>query len=270
MTVRRIAVVVSTLLVVLGLAAPSWAQYPPQQPTCQVNQTTASPGDQITVSGDNWQPNGPMGIRIRFRQDNVSQEYGPFPIDSSGHFSAQITVPMNAQDGPAKIAVGGPDQTGERTQCNLSITITGGGPGPGTGTFCEIDDATPAPGQEVKVTGRKWEPKSTVTVRFVQDANNQVMGTANVNGAGRFAKHLAIPADADPGPAQVRVEGTDENGDPATCVINITVSASASARSMSVAAPFTPATVALLLGTVGTVLVTRRRRTRALVRSSAR
>jgi hypothetical protein len=262
--VRRVAAVVSPLLLLLALSTPAWAQYPPAQPTCQVNKTTAAPGEDVTVSGDDWQASSQ--VLIRFHQNKVSQEYGPFPTDGTGHFSANITIPLEAQNGPARIAVGGPNQSGKRVSCEVDITIQTGGGGGGNGTVCDIDDATPAPGQSVKVNGRKWQPQSTVTIRFAQGANNQVMGTAEVNGSGRFAKNTTIPPSAQPGPAQVRVDGTDENGDPQTCVIAIEVSASSSARSMAVAPPFTPASIALLLGTVGTIAVVRRRRTRALVR----
>jgi hypothetical protein len=94
------------------------------------------------------------------------------------------------------------------------------------------------------------------------------MATANVNGAGRFAKQAVIPADADPGPAQIHVRGTDSNGDEATCVISITVTASSTAAGFSVADPLTPGSLALLVGTVGVVAASRRRRSRALVRSA--
>jgi hypothetical protein len=259
-------VITGAILAVLAMAFPAHAQYPPQEPTCQVSKTVVAPGESIQVSGDNWEQSS--AVEVRFRQDPHSQEFGPFPTDADGSFSATITIPIDAEDGPARIVVGGPDQDGKRTRCFVEITVDSGGPPPPPGdrTVCEIDDVTPAPGQTVKVSGRKWLEKSTVDIEFVQDASSEPMGTANVNGAGRFGKHVPIPEDAQDGSATVRVTGQDESGDPTECRIEIVVTSSSTAAGFALVRPVTPASLMLLLGTALVILISRRRHARALLR----
>ncbi|MCA1726428.1 MAG: hypothetical protein LC722_01865, partial [Actinobacteria bacterium] len=151
-----------------------------------------------------------------------------------------------------------------RTSCVVVITITDGSGGSPSGVSCAVSDSTPAEGQTIKVTGRKWLPRSTVTISFVQDGRRQAQTTARVYDDGRFSKQLTIPQSAHDGPAQIRVEGRDRNNVPRTCTVNITVTSSSSAAGFSPVTPVTPATLALLLGTVGIVVMSRRRRARAL------
>ena len=196
---RRLGAALTGVLIVLAAAAPAWAQYPPNAPTCQVNDTTVTPGQTVQVSGQNWQESS--SVEIRFRQGNDDQRYGPFPTDSQGSFSAPITIPADPEDGPAQIVVGGNDQDGRpRHICRIQITVDadGGGPPPPGTPVCSVDDATPAPAQTIGVRGRHWLPKSRVSIRFVQGARNQLLVTAPVNGAGRFAKSASIPPDASP------------------------------------------------------------------------
>lgn len=262
---RKRLAIVAAVVAVLMTAIPAWAQYPPEQPTCQVNQTVVSPGESVEVSGDNWQENS--SVQVRFHQRNVNQEYGPFPTDSDGSFSATITIPLEAQDGPAQIAVGGPDQSGERARCVVQVTVDTGSP-PGDRTRCSVDDATPAPGQTVKVNGQRWLPQSTVEIEFSQGGSSEHLATATVNRGGRFAKQVVIPEDAQDGEAQIVVRGQDEDGDPTECRIAIVVESSSTAASgFALARPATPATIALLLGTALVVLIGRRRHTRALLRT---
>lgn len=265
---RRHVAVVAAIVAVLATAVPAWAQYPPVQPTCQVSKTVVAPGETIQVSGQNWESNS--SVEVRFRQPKVTEEYGPFPTDADGSFSASITIPLEAEDGSARIIVGGPNQSGHRARCVAQITVDSGGPPPPPGdrTECGISDRTPAPGQDVKVNGSRWLPRSTVEIEFSQGASTEPLATANVNGSGRFAKRVTIPEDAQDGEAQVIVRGQNENGDPTECRITIEVTSSSSAASgFALARPATPATIALLLGTALVVLIGRRRHTRALLRA---
>lgn len=271
MLVRRLVPFASVVIVLL-IAAPARAQYPPpEQPTCEVNKTVVSPGESVTVSGDNWQPNS--AVEVRFRQGpapgrpEVERRYGPFPTDSTGHFSAQITIPENAHDGPAQIVVGGPDSEGRRHICRVNVTVQEDGDGGGepTDPDCSINDRTPTPGQTTKVTGQDWRPGSAVTVHFRQGGEERMVSDTFVNGAGRFATSAQVPHDAEPGPAQMVVRGQDRAGDPKTCVIQIEVVPAGSPAGFELAGPVTPGTLALLLGTAGVIWAARRRRTRALL-----
>lgn len=257
------------IIAVAATAMPAWAQYPPQRPTCQVDRTVVEPGDEVQVTGQGWQENS--SVRIRFRQDPVTREYGPFPTDDQGNFSARIRIPENAREGEARIVVGGPDQNGRRTTCTVRITVSRDGTPPPpprdeTIPICAVDDATPAPGQTLKVYGRQWLPRSTVEIHFHQEGRTEHLATANVNPAGRFAKASEVPEDAEEGPAEIVVTGRDKHGRPAQCRIEITVTSSSSNAAFAVEPPLSPGAVVLLAGTAGVVALSRRRRARALAR----
>jgi hypothetical protein len=120
--------------VVLAAAGPAIAGYPPQQPTCQVSDTTVVPGQQITVSGDNWlagdtvalnffqtQPPGPGTVSL-----------GSATTDINGHFAKLVTIPVNAAPGTALISGEGHDKAGEPVQCDPAVlqVLTSGGSTP--------------------------------------------------------------------------------------------------------------------------------------------
>ncbi len=263
---RRVGALVALVLVLTAFAAPARAQYPPQRPTCQVNDSTVAPGQTVQVSGQNWQSSSQ--VHIRFRQGNDDQIYGPFPTDAQGSFSASVTIPADARPGPARLVVGGPDQNGKRTICRIQITVQDGGgePPPPGGARCSVNDSTPAPGQSgVNVQCRHLLPRSEATIHFVQDGSSEQIATVIVNGAGRFGKSVSIPTDAHDGPAEIVVNATDEDGEPIEVRIQITVDSSGQLASLTVPGPLTPGTLALLLGTVLVVFVGARRRSRELL-----
>ncbi len=263
---RRVGALVAVVLVVFALATPAWAQYPPQPPTCQVNDTTVAPGQTVQVSGQNWDSSSE--VHIRFRQGNDDQVYGPFPTNAQGSFSTNVTIPSDAQPGPARLVVGGPDQTGRRAICRVEVTVDEDGgepPSPGS-AVCNVNDATPAPGQSgVNVQCRRLLPKSEATISFVQGSSSEHLAVATVNGGGRIGKSVSIPVDASDGPAEIVVNATDEDGEPIEARIQITVDSSGQQVGLTVPGPLTPGTLALLLGTALMVFLGARRRSRNLL-----
>lgn len=87
-----------------------------------------APGESVTVSGDGCSPGAE--VTIEFRQDGVTKLLATVTADDSGAFSAVVTIPVNAQPGPALLVA----------TCNGHVTVLplevvpGGGALPVTGS----------------------------------------------------------------------------------------------------------------------------------------
>jgi hypothetical protein len=119
---RRVAILVvavacvitSTAVVVLAQTA----QYPPHRPTCSVSQGTVSPGESITVSGQNWRPN--FTVTIALKGDGV---LGTATANTQGSFSTIVTIPSSAPAGLTQIQCRGQRPNGDPFVLGITITI---------------------------------------------------------------------------------------------------------------------------------------------------
>ena len=107
---RKLAAVsMSALMIALLvglLATPASAQqYPPKKPTCQVSDTSISPGDQVTVSGKHWKPGSTVTFTLRPEGINL----GSATVGQNGKFSAVVTIPSSVQPGAHTIVCSGID-----------------------------------------------------------------------------------------------------------------------------------------------------------------
>jgi hypothetical protein len=137
------AVSISALMIALlvGLVAtPAWAQqYPPKKPTCQVSDTSISPGDEVTVSGKHWQP----GSTVTFTLQPEGINLGSTTVGVNGKFSAVVTIPDRIQPGPHTIVCSGTNRRGDPvvraiTVQILGVILGGGGGTASTGTVLNL------------------------------------------------------------------------------------------------------------------------------------
>ena len=138
---KLVTVSMSALMIALlvGLvAAPASAQqYPPKKPTCQVSDTTISPGDQVTVSGKHWKPGSTVTFTLRPEGINL----GSATVGQNGKFSAVVTIPANVDPGAHTIVCSGIDRKGDPFVLALAVTIlgvVGGGGAAFTGTVLNV------------------------------------------------------------------------------------------------------------------------------------
>jgi hypothetical protein len=128
------AVSMSALMIALlvGLVAtPASAQpYPPKKPTCQVSDTTVSPGDQVTVSGKHWRP----GSTVTFTLQPEGINLGSTTVGVNGKFSAVLTIPEDVVPGPHTIQCSGINRRGDPVVRAITIQILAGVVGGGGGT----------------------------------------------------------------------------------------------------------------------------------------
>jgi hypothetical protein len=129
------AVVMPALVVVLlvGLVPTSASAqpYPPRpRPTCNVSDTTLSPGDQVTVTGKHWRP----GSTVRFTLQPEGINLGSTTVGVNGKFSAVLTIPTNIVPGPHTIECSGTSRRGDPVVRAITIQILGGVVGGGGGT----------------------------------------------------------------------------------------------------------------------------------------
>jgi len=115
---------VTAVLVVLGmmLAGPAFARkYPPTKATCGVSDNTLAPGDEVTVSGENWKPETTVKIRLVPEQIVLAT----VTTDTDGAFSTVVTIPDDIRPGPHRIVCTGRGHQGGIRVLGTNITILG-------------------------------------------------------------------------------------------------------------------------------------------------
>lgn len=120
---RSVGVLTGAVLLALLLTAPAFAQYPPEEPSCGVSDTTLGPGDQVTVSGQNWQ----SGSTVSFTLQPEGVGLGQTTVGGNGSFSATLTIPNSVSSGTHSIECDGVDVEGATVVLSSNITVSVGG-----------------------------------------------------------------------------------------------------------------------------------------------
>lgn len=119
---RRSALVALTgLALLVAMAVPALAQYPPAAPSAAVSDFTIVPGQPVTVAGDGWLPNSQ--VTFTFFSDPVV--LGTAQVDATGSFSSQVTIPADARPGPHTLRTSGLAANGQPASVDLRIVVTG-------------------------------------------------------------------------------------------------------------------------------------------------
>jgi hypothetical protein len=142
MSMKKLAAVSMSALMFAFLAAvvavpASAQQYPPSNATCGVSDTSLGPGDQVTVTGDNWQ----AGSTVTFTLQPEGINLGSTTVDANGSFSVVLTIPANVQAGAHSIVCSGIDVEGNNVSRGTTVQILGGAVGGGaafTGTTLNV------------------------------------------------------------------------------------------------------------------------------------
>lgn len=129
---KPVAAAMAVLVLGVLFAAPALAKPYFQKPTCELSDTTVSPGDEITVSGENWQQGATVSIILRPEQIVL----GTATVGADGSFSITVTIPEDIRPGPHQITCKGRNTKGNVRVQNTTITVLGETvtPPPGTGT----------------------------------------------------------------------------------------------------------------------------------------
>ncbi len=83
---------------------------------------------------------------------------------------------------------------------------------PPTRPTCGVSDTTISPGDQVTVSGKHWQPGSTVTFTLRPEGIN--LGSTTVGQNGKFSAVVTIPSSVEPGPHTIVCSGIDRRGDP--------------------------------------------------------
>ena len=126
---KKLAAVSSSALMIVLLVGlvptPASAQqpYPPRpRPTCNVSDTTLSPGEQVTITGKHWRP----GSTVTFTLQPEGINLGSATVGQNGKFSAVVTIPTNIEPGPHTIECSGISRRGNTVVRAIAIEIVGG------------------------------------------------------------------------------------------------------------------------------------------------
>jgi hypothetical protein len=86
---------------------------------------------------------------------------------------------------------------------------------------CGVSDTTINPGDQVTVSGKHWQPGSTVTFTLQPEGIN--LGSATVGQNGEFSAAVTIPDSIQPGAHTIVCSGIDRNGDPIVVGIDVQI-----------------------------------------------
>jgi hypothetical protein len=125
---KRIAhVFAGAVLLTLVFATPAFAQYPPEEPTGEVSDSTVTPCQTITVSGSNWEAGSTVDISL----DGAS--LGSASVGPGGNFSTSVQIPCNLSPGTYALVLSGTDADGNPATVTSMITVLAGVTTAGTG-----------------------------------------------------------------------------------------------------------------------------------------
>ncbi len=122
------AIVLSAAVFFLLLGSPAFAAYPPGGPTAVASNTTVTPGQTITVSGNKWLADSTVRLYLG----------GPFVKTAAvdpGHFSTPLTIPSTAKAGQLPLVVRGLDRTGAAAEVTIMLTVLDPAGGNGDGSL---------------------------------------------------------------------------------------------------------------------------------------
>jgi hypothetical protein len=85
---------------------------------------------------------------------------------------------------------------------------------------CGVSDTTLNPGDRVTVSGKHWQPGSTVTITLQPEGIN--LGSAQVGQNGKFSTVVTIP-DVQPGEHRIVCSGIDRRGDPVVLATTVQI-----------------------------------------------
>ena len=124
--IRRTVALCLLLLVVPAVAAAQ--QYPPEQGTAQVSDSSVTPGGTTTISGSGCAASAP--VTIAFDGGQIDQG----TADATGAFSEDVTIPSDASAGSHTLSASCSDADGGTLVLSSTITVEGGAaPGPAAG-----------------------------------------------------------------------------------------------------------------------------------------
>lgn len=124
------ALLALVVVAVLGLSAPSGAQYN-AHPTCRVSPASVAPGGTVTVVAEGFQP----GSIVSFSIDRVRSTRAPIgqaTANAEGTATAQLTIPSELEDGTYTITCSGVDADGAAVAVASDVRVdssTGGSGG---------------------------------------------------------------------------------------------------------------------------------------------
>ena len=86
---------------------------------------------------------------------------------------------------------------------------------------CGVSDTTISPGDQVTVSGKRWQPGSTVTFTLRPEEIN--LGSTTVGQNGKFSAVVTIPTSVEPGAHTIVCSGIDRQGDPFVLAIAVQI-----------------------------------------------
>ena len=118
---KRPVLVAGLSLLVLVLASPAQASYPPVGVTCAVGSSPIEPGQLISVFGSNWLAGTTVNITVHSRTYHVGSAH----VGRHGSFNTKVAVPATLHKGRHSVIISGTNASGQATtqSCSLLVAI---------------------------------------------------------------------------------------------------------------------------------------------------
>lgn len=137
---RAVTVIGGIFALTFLFAVPSLAQtYPPQAPTVETGTATVSPGGQVLLTGDNWQPGSTVTLTLFSQAISLGQA----TAGANGSFSKLVTIPSSVSPGIHTVEARGTNADGNPAVARTSLTVASAGTS-GGGTSLTGANISPA------------------------------------------------------------------------------------------------------------------------------
>ncbi len=175
----------------------------PERTTALVlDRESARPGEQVTVSGEDWSAAlGPATLTLTRTSDGVVTPLpeAPVPDRLSGIFVVAVTVPQVAEGDYVLGGCQACEEPESRLEAAAALAVTAATVRPVQPAVVNVDPPAGRPGQRVEVVGRGWSPEEPVLLFAAEALRSDpadALATAAVSPEGLFRIDLTVPWDA--------------------------------------------------------------------------
>ncbi|WP_264032366.1 choice-of-anchor G family protein [Cellulosimicrobium sp. SH8] len=160
------------------------------EPTVTVDPTTASPGDEVTVTGEGWPPSTTVTVELVDEDGDIVATVD-VETDEEGSFATPITVPEDAT--PGDYTVHASDDAGNEAEAPLAVVDAGD-----RALVSSFVTPRVLRGAEQTFVASGFEPGESV--QAVINSEPLILPVATADASGQVSWTFVVPADFEVGP----------------------------------------------------------------------
>jgi hypothetical protein len=138
----------------------------PDPDELDLSDSVFTPGSSITISGSGFAPNSSVTLVIF----SEPVELGSADVDSSGNFTADVTIPEDIDDGEHTIVASGTDPTGAERTISRTVSVDRAGPAISSVT---VSSSPVSPGEQFTISIAVTDVAGVAQVGFYFQLDNE-------------------------------------------------------------------------------------------------